>query len=181
MVEQLTAEIKIVKLLGGLAADSNEPMPEPMQQYLQATWQKIQHQIPGVNFNYDFWTDCLPRRSTYPACRAVLAAREQAASFEDPMILRIQQAYYLEAQNPSDVDTLVALAADVGLDQAAFEQDMMSSKINNKLYEEIARCQAMNATSFPSLVLETQQGFNHLAVNYNNAAPMVGKINQLID
>jgi len=32
------------------------------------------------------------------------------------MTARIQQAYYLEARNPSDNDTLVDLAADIGLD-----------------------------------------------------------------
>ena len=54
--------LKITKLLGGLAEDSDEPMPEGMQLYLRSTWKKIQQQIPGTRFNFEFWDRCSPRR-----------------------------------------------------------------------------------------------------------------------
>ena len=54
------------RLLGGLAPDCAEAMPEAMRLQLQETWRRIEGRIPGIRFNYDFWTRCTPRRSTYP-------------------------------------------------------------------------------------------------------------------
>jgi putative protein-disulfide isomerase len=44
-----------------------------------------------------------------PILRAVIAAREQGIDYNEAMISRIQQAYYLEARNPSDNSTLIEL------------------------------------------------------------------------
>ena len=74
-------------------------------------------------FNYDFWKKCRPRRSTYPACRAVIAARKQKNKFDMEMTLSIQKAYYLHARNPSDYETLIELAEEIGADKNKFSKD----------------------------------------------------------
>ena len=53
--QQLSTTVNIVYIVGGLAPDSDQPMAMAMQQTLAATWQRIQQQIPGIEFNYDFW------------------------------------------------------------------------------------------------------------------------------
>ncbi len=97
------------RILGGLAPDTDQPMPLEMQTKLKGIWQKIQQVVPGTEFNFDFWEKCSPRRSTYQACRAVIAARNQDPANEEAMILAIQHAYYLEAKNPADLSTLIEL------------------------------------------------------------------------
>ena len=87
-------------------------MAPQMREYLQQTWRRIQQRIPGSQFNFDFWTSCEPRRSTWPACRAVIAAREQGAENDERMTRAIQEAYYLRARNPSDEAVLVTLAGE---------------------------------------------------------------------
>ena len=69
-----TDKLSIEYKVGGLAPDSDEPMPLDMQQFLQQTWHRIEQQL-GTKFNHDFWHTAQPRRSTYPACRAVLVAK----------------------------------------------------------------------------------------------------------
>ncbi len=54
LVEKLPPGLKVERLVGGLAPDSNAAMPEQMQMMLQQTWQRIEQMIPGVNFNFDF-------------------------------------------------------------------------------------------------------------------------------
>ncbi len=93
---QFANKLEIQTLLGGLAPDTNEPMPGELQVFLQQTWSRIHEQL-GTQFNFDFWTKCQPKRSTYPACRAVLVARQQG--LEKAMDEAIQQAYYLQAKN----------------------------------------------------------------------------------
>lgn len=79
------------RVLGGLATDTREPMPEALRTYIQDTWRRIEHSVPGTKFNFEFWSRCRPRRSTYPACRAVIAAIAQGPHFEEPMIEAIQR------------------------------------------------------------------------------------------
>ena len=71
--QQLPEEVKVHRILGGLAPDSDDPMPDAQQIGIAATWRNIEIRT-GVPFNHDFWELNEPRRSTYPACRAVIAA-----------------------------------------------------------------------------------------------------------
>ena len=110
----------VALLVGGLAPDSDVPMPAEMRARIEQTWRRIQTIVPGTEFNFEFWTRNTPRRSTYPACRAVLAAKHFDPALEAPMIAAIQRAYYREARNPSDLETLSTLAAELGVDREAF-------------------------------------------------------------
>ena len=164
-------------VLGGLAPDSAEPMPVQMQQMLQSTWRQIEQTVPGTRFNYDFWTQCKPRRSTYPACRAVLAAKAQNPQLEQPMIEAIQQAYYLKAQNPSDNDTLVRLSAEVGCDPERFAIQIDSDEIHADLRENIRFAQRLGARGFPSLILLTSKNeLRHIPVDYNSTINLLDQI-----
>jgi putative protein-disulfide isomerase len=69
-------------------------------------------------------------RSTYPACRAVIAAKNQADKFELPMINIIQKAYYLQEKNPSKDETLIKLSISIGL--AAIYQGFKFRRHANK-------------------------------------------------
>ena len=95
--------------MGGLAPDIDRPMHQDLQDTIRGIWRTIQRTVPGTEFNFGFWESGHPRRSTYPACRAVIAARHQG-NYEVAMIDGIQRAYYLHARNPSYDATLIALA-----------------------------------------------------------------------
>jgi len=152
--EQLPVTVEIKYVLGGLAPDSNEPMPAEMQAMLQQVWQRIESHIPGTEFNHDFWTNNTPRRSTYPACRAVIAATEQDASFEEAMITAIQHAYYKHAKNPSDDDVLIELAGEIGCDVSRFKQSLHSLITVSTFNDHLRLTQRLGAQGFPSLFLE---------------------------
>jgi putative protein-disulfide isomerase len=139
-------------------------------------WRRIQREIPGTEFNYDFWTRCSPRRSTYPACRAIIACRMQQPELENEMLLLIQQAYYLLARNPSDLDVLVALAEQLGLDTRQFVDDIQSEVCQNVLLEEIEFCREINISSFPSLVLKQGKSYTSLDIDYNSSTFILSQI-----
>ena len=104
----LPDSVAVKNVGGGLAPDSDELMPLAQQQAIAGYWEKSEA-LRGTQFNHDYWQKNSPRRSTYPACRAVIAARWQNA--EERMIVAIQEAYYLNAKNPSDTATHLILAA----------------------------------------------------------------------
>lgn len=176
LVEQLPEDIKVLRLLGGLAPDSDEVMNESTKLMVQQAWQRIEQMIPAKQFNYDFWTKCQPRRATYPACRAIIAAREQGVEYDELMTRRIQQAYYQQARNPSDNDTLVELAADLGLDSKRFADQLISAETQRKLMDEISLARSMGINSFPSLVLDLDGRLESVLVNYTDVDAMLVQI-----
>jgi len=167
--QNLAGNIQVKYLLGGLAPDNDEIMPVAMQQDIAGYWRKIQQHIPNTEFNFDFWQQCEPRRSTYPACRAVIAARKQQADIELAMIEGIQEAYYLHAQNPSNDDTLISLAVKLGLDKTRFSEDLNAQSTQNELLEEIQFSRSIGAQGFPSMVLEKNGQAQLVPLNYNEA------------
>ncbi len=162
----LKNHVEIHYVVGGLAPDSDTPMLMDMQLVLQNTWRKIESTIPGISFNYDFWSECQPRRSTYPACRAVLAAKKQ--NHEKFMVDAIQKAYYQEARNPSDLSTLIAIADQSSMNVERFKEDVLSNQIERELQENIILSRQLGAEGFPSLVLVSGSSQSLLRLDYNS-------------
>ncbi|MBL1142088.1 MAG: DsbA family protein [Proteobacteria bacterium] len=178
LIAGLPNQLEIILLLGGLAADNDEPMQDEMCTYVLANWRRIEEQVPETKFNYDFWKDCKPRRSTYPACRAVVAARKQGEEYDLEMIWAIQQAYYLQARNPSDVSTLCELAVEIGLDKDKFTEDIQSNETDKALKLEIKQTRQLGLNRFPGLLLDVENQQLRIETDYLNIDTMLEKINR---
>jgi len=176
VLKKLLGKVEVDYLLGGLAPDSNQPMPIETREYVKGNWKRIQEMIPDTRFNYDFWTSCEPKRSTYPACRAVICAKQQHPDFENLMIYGIQKSYYLEAQNPSNDDVLINIAESLGLDIEKFKMDLKSSQINEILLDEIKLTRSMDINSMPSLALKINGTLKGIDIDYLDANYIVKQI-----
>ena len=172
----LQGRLHIQYVLGGLAPDTDQPMSESMRISIHDTWKKIQQEIPGTEFNYKFWTECMPRRSTYPSCRAVIACKMQQPELEKEMILAIQQAYYLQARNPSDEKVLLQLAVEVGLNAKKFISDLHSDKCQSELERELLLTRKLYVSSFPALVLSQGAADTAIHIDYNNSDNIIKQL-----
>ena len=175
--QQCDVTLQIQYVLGGLAPDTNEPMPEYLQEFLQQTWLRIHEQL-GTEFNVDFWTKCQPKRSTYPACRALLVARLQG--LEKTMYQAIQQAYYLQAKNPSELTTLIELAEQIGIDPISFKHTIQSDSIELQLMDEIQMARQLPIQGFPSLVLKVNEQVHAIELDYLQAEITLKQIHLLL-
>lgn len=181
VTEALPENIQVKRMLGGLAADTDEPMPLAMQQRIQQAWRRIQETIPGTEFNFDFWQTCIPRRSTYASCRAVLAARTFAVSKDAEMTYAIQQAYYMRAMNPSDNSTLIQLAVEIGLPEKPFTDLLLSDDIEQQLQTEISQTRALGVDSYPSLVLCLPGGLDWpISIHYTQPNSILKQIEDML-
>ncbi len=170
----------MVGTLGGLAPDTTAPMPDQMQAKIQSIWSTIQAQVPGTEFNFDFWKVCQPRRSTYAACRAVIAAINQGAEFEWAMVLAIQTAYYRQARNPSDDKTLIELADSLGLEQTRFVKDLNSTETRQELDRQVNLCRSMGLAGFPSIVLQCSGKFTAIGIDYTDSGAILDQIHSIV-
>ncbi|USD42734.1 DsbA family protein [Vibrio sp. SCSIO 43135] len=177
-IEQaISKDLDVVYVVGGLAPDSDVPMPLEMQTQIASYWKRIEDYL-GTQFNYDFWEKNTPRRSTYPSCRATLAARKQGK--EQTMLTAIQHAYYLQARNPSDNSVLIEVAKEAGLDQAQFKADLESSEIETELQNELALARSIGGNSFPSLFVEREGRITELRIDYQNADSTIDEVKALL-
>ena len=176
LADRLPDNIRLEKVLGGLAPDSDEPMPADLQEKLPQTWLRINEML-GTEFNYDFWTECAPRRSTYPACRAVIAAGYQNGT--DRMIDAIQRAYYLRAMNPSDIATHEKLATELELNAAKFSTDVRSEETEHELKRQVAFARRSPISGFPSLCLDLDGELMPVVQDYKSVEPTLQQIREL--
>lgn len=175
VIQEIERRAPVRYVMGGLAPDSDEPMPEAVRTYVQEAWDAVER-ATGAHFNREFWARCTPRRSTHPACRAVLVAESQAPGAGPRMFRHIQRAYYLEARNPSDVSTLVELAAEQGLDAARFAADLDLPATRARLAEDLALRDRLGAHSFPSLVRESGGETRVLMRGWTPAAEVLARL-----
>ena len=172
----LPDSIHRVNILGGLAPDTDDPMPQSQRAAISGYWHKI-HGMLGTEFNFDFWHRCEPRRSTYPACRAVIAAARQDR--EEDMIDAIQHAYYLRALNPSDLSTLETLADELGLNTEQFATDIRSRALDEELREQVRFAAQSPISGFPSLALEVNDKLHRVRLDYQRHTPTLRHIDEL--
>jgi len=169
--QKLPHSIKVEYVAGGLAPDSESPMPLSQQQMIQNHWRSIERKL-GTRFNYDFWTENTPRRSTYNACRAAIAAHNQDC--QEVMVDAIQRGYYLRAQNPSDLSVLINLAGELeeqyagNFDCGQFIVDINSAETERELIRQISLANALTQRGFPSLVLEQGGKLQQINVDYSD-------------
>jgi len=179
--KELPDFIRIKKIIGGLAPDTTQPMPVELQQNIQQTWRRIEQTVPNMQFNYDFWIINIPIRSTYPACRAILAARQQGTGFEDKMIGAIQTAYYQKAKNPSLQSILLQCALEIGLAVDRFANDLTSDEIEKELQNEISTARSLGVISYPSLLLEHDGRLFPVSVDYLDHETMIREIASILE
>ena len=175
--ERLQGELGIVYVVGGLASETHTPMSDEMQTYLQQAWHKVTEHT-GVSFNHDFWNLNTPKRSTYPACKAVLVARQSGLELE--MYAAIQQLYYQKAGNPSEYENLYQLAEDLGLERQRFIEQIHSNEIDTLLQQEIMLTEQLGAQGFPSLVLQHDGTTRFIEHSYTDVEENLRKIRSLL-
>jgi len=176
--ELLPAETRIRYVMGGLAPDTEELMPAETCAYVQSMWRAVTERC-GAEFNPAFWDRCRPRRSTWPACRAVLAGELLDPDSVPAMILAIQQAYYLHARNPSERETLIALAGEIGLQPQRFATHLDSAMVQTRLQQGFDLRRRLGADHFPSLLLEAGGHRHWLTSGYADLDAIRSRLQQI--
>lgn len=165
-LRQSQPELDIRVLMGGLAPDSEEPMPEALRLKIQQIWHHIEAQT-GAKFNHDFWRLNTPKRSTYPACRAVITADLMVGPNKSlEMVEAIQQAYYQRALNPSNLEVLEQLAGEIGLDVPLFTSLINGEQVAQALASQLADVGQLGIGGFPALLLQQEQDWVPLALGF---------------
>lgn len=96
------------------------------------------------------------------------------------MIRGIQEAYYLQAKNPSDDEVLIRVAVDLGLDEVRFSEDLNHPDTQRTFDEEMEFGAAIGVQGFPSLILQTSEGYRYIPLDYNRPEVVLDTIKPLL-
>jgi len=180
IIKNLSDTIRLQYVMGGLAPDSDEPMPEEMKEYIKHHWHTVADRT-GAKFNFAFWTKGKPKRSTYPSCRAVIAASLQGENNLPIMLEAIQKAYYQQARNPSENEILVEVAGEIGLDRKQFADDLNSTNVKDILQTNFDFKDRLGIQGFPTLALEKDGKFYGLTVGYTKADVVLKRLDMVLN
>jgi len=166
-------------IMGGLAPDTSTPMSRELKQTISSYWYQIEA-VAHVKFNHDYWHLNTPYRSTYSACRAVIAAETMCLGSAQMMVKAIQTAYYKEAKNPSLEETLIHCACSIDLDENQFLQVFKSEETNNTLQQHLGIAGQLRVHGFPALFfIEDNVHARPLTLGYCKTTDLAHRLDQL--
>lgn len=170
---------KVEWIMGGLAPDTDQPMEPELRETIAGYWHQIE-QRAQVTFNHDFWLLNTPYRSTYPACRAVIAAETLSENGAQKMVKAIQSAYYKQAKNPSSIEVLVNCASFIGLNKGEFEEVILAPETQQRLYDHLHLVQRLGVRGFPALFyIDENNRAQTLTLGYCQSEDLVERFDKL--
>lgn len=146
--------MKIALVLGGLRHET-APMTPLQREDILRHWRAV-HARTGQPFRFD---DALPTGFVYdtePACRAVVAVGGIDLTQSFAMFKAVQSAFYAEARDVTQPDILAGLAAQIGVDAAAFLRAFDSEAARARTQAHFRQARQAGVRGFPALIL--QQG-----------------------
>jgi putative protein-disulfide isomerase len=151
-LDQEYPELQRVTVMGGLRGGDPVPMGDELAAMIQNAWQRIE-ETTGQPFNHEFWRKHRPLMTTWPACRAVLTAKELDPTRHWPYMVGMFEAYFTRLLDPTKRETHLTVAQDLGFDIPAFEAMLDSPRIDEALQEDLQLTQQYGVTGFPTVVL----------------------------
>ena len=92
--------------------------------------------------------------SSFPQSIAYEAARRIDATAAKRLLRRIREATFVEARRTSQIDVLIELAAEVGIDTARFIDEYTTGEAQNDFSQSRMKCRRNGITGFPSYLIK---------------------------
>jgi putative protein-disulfide isomerase len=139
-------------IMGGLRPGTEQPMTDKAKAEVAGHWSHV-HEATGLPFDSAVIDEPGFVYDTDPAARAVVIARRQGG---DELALRYlaaaQRGFYAEGRNVTSAEVLGDLAAEFGLDRAAFLESWAGEDAKAETWRDYAISQRAGVTGFPTLV-----------------------------
>jgi putative protein-disulfide isomerase len=139
-------------VLGGLRHET-APMTAAGRAEILHHWQQV-HIRTGQPFRFD---NALPEGFVYdtePACRAVVTVGGLDPTLIFPLFKAIQNAFYAEGRDVTQLGVLAELAAELGIDKDAFLPAFDSDTARAKTQAHFKQTRQAGVRGFPALILQ---------------------------
>ncbi|MHB8743723.1 MAG: DsbA family protein [Sulfuricaulis sp.] len=155
--------VSIVLILGGLRPGTTTPVTPKFRAETLHHWQDVQR-MTGQPFSFE---NAMPEGFVYdtePASRAVIAMADIKPEEIFHYFKSVQEAFYVNQQNVTQVDTLCALAEQHHIEIPRFLERFHSEDVMNKTHRHFEIARQAGVHGFPTIILQ-RQPINTLLTN----------------
>ena len=138
-------------VLGGLRPWTREPMDDLARQKTRTHWEHVL-EASGQAFDFRFFDRPHFVYDTEPASRAIVVMRRRGMPTAMAALQRIQQAFYAKNQDVTSLDTLTAIAIELGFGSGAFKTDFDSEAARAETRQDFMLTQSTGIRGFPALI-----------------------------
>jgi putative protein-disulfide isomerase len=163
--EEFAGRVRMQLVTGGLRIGGSTPMSSELKETVLHHWHEV-GEATGQPFGFDFGVPEGFIYNTEPACRAAVTVRSLDPDRAFPFFAALHRAFYVDNRDLTDAEVLADLAAESGLDRAAFAEAFASDEIQQETFDDFAFAQGLGITGFPSVVLKDARGLALLSYGY---------------
>lgn len=149
--ERYGEDLPVRLLMGGLRPGTRDPMDDAAKASTRAHWEHV-HAASGQAFDFGFFAREHFVYDTEPASRAVVLARSDGQGRGFAYLRRVQQAFYAENQDVTDVRILADLAGELGFGTARFLDALVSEELAQETRQDFAIARGAGIQGFPTLI-----------------------------
>lgn len=162
VIEDLRASLgksyRFSLVMGGLRTKGEMPWDETSREYLRGHWKQVS-QRTGQPFSDRLFEKEFFDYDTYPACKAVITVRDLFGTQKAFTYLHtIQEAFYTQAKDITNLDVLCDLLHTLDLDRTKFRAFFESDRAQLLTEHDFAKARSMGANAFPSVVVIDEEG-----------------------
>ncbi|MEY2917158.1 MAG: hypothetical protein RIS73_872 [Bacteroidota bacterium] len=155
-------KISVEVLSGGMMIGESRMPIEKIGPYIQSTYKRVE-ELTGIQFGADFlWHINNPDKSDWvmssekPAI-ALCIFKEYYPDQQVDFAADLQYALNYEGRDLDDDEAYRHLLEKYNLPAAEFYSKLKTEEFKEKAYYEFALCKQLNATSFPQVILQTDE------------------------
>ena len=151
ITDRFGSTLPIRLVVGGLSPWTQEPMTAQGRQEVREHWEHV-HEASGQPFDFTFFDRPRFVYDTEPPSRTVVVLRRLGMDTALDALRRLHHAFYAENRDVTDIDTLAAVAAEVGMEAEAFRAAYASEDAVEETRRDFATAQATGIRGFPTLI-----------------------------
>jgi predicted DsbA family dithiol-disulfide isomerase len=126
------------------------PRAQLIARYGEETIDRVRRGVEECGYSYNPHPDVVP--NSHQALEVTELARERG--LHEPVHTRLMHAYWSEAANIGDVDTLLGLVAEVGLDRSEAADALAAGTYRDAIRSSTREANAIGINAIPAFVLD---------------------------
>ena len=147
--DEIRSKMSVRVLVGGLRAGNTRRMRQTDKDFLRGAWTRVAA-ATGQPFAYSFFDREGFVYDTEPACRAVVAMREQSPEAVIGYMTRISRAFYAENRDTTSLDVLADLATEFGQDRDGFHHMLADPGLKDATMRDFVAVSEAGIQGFPT-------------------------------
>lgn len=179
------SEINFAIMVGGLRVGGGQAWDAEFKDFLRHHWQQVE-QRSGQKFSTTLFD--LPEfdYDTEPACRAIVAAKNQCdkLKLDSQLVLDFfvatQKKFYVDSQDPKQVDFYKSICDELDLDFETFAKLFNSDEIKAQTTAEFNISRNWGVTGYPTLLASDGAQLQLISSGYQKSELIIERIKSMV-